>query len=427
MSARAGARLAVFLRGEPLGTIERRGPSRYRFTYSEQALAVSKTGGDAVLSASLSLREERFTPSQSAPFFEGLLPEGSVRKAMARKFGLSEDDGFGLLRELGADCAGAVIVLPEGEEPSASQDAGVRLLSADELETLVDELPRRPLGVSDEPDGLRLSLGGVQDKLVLTRTLSGQYGQPTGGAPSTCLLKPDYGHYEDLAVNETFCMKVASATGLEVADTEIVRIGSTPCLYVERFDRAADEEGRIVRIHQEDMCQALGILPTAKYEANGGPSVAAVVGLLRDSRSPRAAADINAFIKAVLVNFLLGNSDAHGKNFALLYDPMTGTRLAPLYDIVSTSIYPELTNHMAMALGGISEPENVDLAAWERLASDSGFGGQLPGFVRRWSADVLVCVEKVCQAAEAEGWHRPVIDRIAELCRARASRVTAAR
>ncbi|HEV7398908.1 MAG TPA: type II toxin-antitoxin system HipA family toxin [Solirubrobacterales bacterium] len=427
MSARAGAKLAVFLRGEPLGAIERRGPSRYRFTYSEQAFAAPNAEGDVPLSASLPLRQKGFTPSQSAPFFEGLLPEGSVRKAMARKFGLSEDDGFGLLRELGVDCAGAVVVLPEGEEPAASGDEGVRLLSPDELETLVDELPRRPLGVSDKPDGLRLSLGGVQDKLVLTRTHSGQYGQPTGGAPSTCLLKPDYGHYEDLAANEAFCMKVASAMGLEVADTEIVRIGSTPCLYVERFDRAAVGDGRIVRIHQEDMCQALGILPAARYEANGGPSVAAVVGLLRDLRTPRAAADINAFVKAVLVNFLLGNSDAHGKNFALLYDPATGTRLAPLYDIVSTSIYPELTDRMAMAVGGVDEPESVDLAAWERLASDSGFGGQLPGFIRRWSADVLRCVEEVRLEAEAEGWHLPAIDKIIELCRVRAGRVAAVR
>jgi serine/threonine-protein kinase HipA len=403
-----------------VGTIERRGPSRYRFAYSRQE-------GAAILSASLPRREKAFTPAQSAPFFEGLLPEGAVRATIARGFGLSEEDGFGLLAALGADCAGAVVILPEGESPPVSGDEGIRLLSPGQLESLVDELPRHPLGVSPEPDGSRLSLGGVQDKLVLVRTPSGQFGQAQGGAPSTCLLKPESGRYEDLAANETFCMGVASAVGLDTATTEIVRVGSTPCLYVERFDRAAGSDGRIVRIHQEDMCQALGILPAAKYESNGGPSVTAIVSLLRDLGSARAAVDINAFVRAVLVSFLLGNSDAHGKNFALLHDPSTGVRLAPLYDVVSTAVYPGLTDRMAMKIGGVEDPAGVDLAAWAKLASDSGLGGQLTGLVRGWSRDTLAAAEALSRAATDKGWHRPVIDTIVDVCRERASRLIDAR
>jgi serine/threonine-protein kinase HipA len=377
------------------------------------------------LSVSLPLQERAFTPSHSAPFFEGLLPEGSVRKAIAERFRLSEEDGFGLLDALGADCAGAVVLLPEGERPDGEGDASVRALGEEELIELIDELPRRPLGVEVEPGDVRLSLGGVQDKLVLVRSPSGELGQPLGGAPSTCLLKPDYGRFEDLAVNEAFCMRASAGAGLDVAATELVRVGSTPCLYVERFDRVEDDEGRIVRLHQEDMCQALGILPAAKYEANGGPSVAKVVALLRRLGSARAALDVNRFLKAVLLNFMLGNSDAHGKNFALLYDDSGSPRLAPLYDIVSTVVYPELTARMAMSIGGVEQPDEVDLAAWERLADAAGLGGQLPALVKRWSADVTVGVQEARQAALEEGWHRPVVDRIVENCRARRAQLGA--
>lgn len=220
-------------------------------------------------------------------------------------------------------------------------------------------------------------------------------------------------------------MRVAAAAGLDVATAEVIQVGPTPCLYVERFDRAIDDEGRVVRTHQEDMCQALGILPAAKYEENEGPSVAGIVGLLRSLASARAAADINAFVKSVLVSFLLGNSDAHGKNFALLHEAGGGTRLAPLYDIVSTAVYPELTTRMAMRIGGVDDPAEVDLAAWRRLASESGLGGQLPGLVRNWSADVLARAEEVRELAVAEGWHHPAIDRIVDLCRGRVAALAA--
>jgi serine/threonine-protein kinase HipA len=384
-------------------------------------------GNAPPLSTSLPLRRGAFTPVRSAPFFEGLLPEGNVRTSIARKFGLSEADGFGLLAALGADCAGAVVVLPEGEFP-CSESEEIRELGDEDLRALVDELPRRPLGVTSEPDGVRLSLGGVQDKLVLARTESGRLALPTGGAPSTCLLKPDYGRYEDLAVNERFCMSVAGGARLEAAPTELIGIGPTPCLLVERFDRAVDDQGNVARLHQEDMCQALGLLPAAKYEENGGPSVAAIVALLR-GLGARAALDINAFCKALVLDFLLGNSDAHGKNFALFYRPEDAirARLAPLYDIVSTAVYPDLTGRLAMRIGGVDDPDEVDLPAWGRLGAESGLGGQLTSFVQAWAAEMLSAAERCRRDAIAAGWHRPVIDAIVEVCRRRACRLIEAR
>jgi serine/threonine-protein kinase HipA len=421
MSGGAGSRLRVYLNDEMLGGVERRGPARYRFAYAEEALA-RHGEGSAVLSASLPVRAGSFSPSQSAPFFEGLLPEATARVSVARRFGLSEADGFGLLAALGADCAGAVVVLP-ADRASLPGRPGVDPLSAADLESLVEELPRRPLGVSAEPGGVRLSLGGVQDKLVLTRSADGQFGLPRGGWPSTCLLKPDYGHCEDIAANEAFCMRVAAAAGLDTAATELLTVGPTPCLYVERFDRVTGGDGAIARIHQEDMCQALGLLPAAKYEENGGPSVAAIVGLFRALGSPRAALDINAFVKAVLVSFLLGNSDAHGKNFALLHEPATAVRLAPLYDVVSTAVYPEVADRLAMRIGGVDDPTEVGPAAWERLVAECGLGGQLGRFVREWAGEVAASAERLRDRARAEGWHRPVIDRIVGVCRERARRL----
>lgn len=419
---RAGAKLGVFLGELRLGTLERRGPARYRFAYSPEAAGERRES----LSASLPLRGGTFTPSESAPFFEGLLPEGAVRAAVAEKLRLSEGDGFGMLEALGADCAGAVLVLPEGEQPRPPSAQEPRPLGEGELAAMLRDLPRDPLGIDSDPDGVRLSLGGVQDKLVLVRLPSGRFALPGQGVPSTCLLKPEHGRYEGLAANESFCMKVAATAGSDVARTELLTVDGTRCLYVERFDRTAGGGGRISRLHQEDMCQALGVLPTAKYEANGGPSVSAVVQLLRRLGSPRAAVDVNAFVKVVLTSFLLGNSDAHGKNYALLYDPATGVRLAPLYDIASTAVYPGLTPRLAMAIGGEDDPEKVDLSSWERLGVESGLGGALPQFIRRWSAEVLSAVERCRQDARGEGWH-PVIDAIAEVCRERAGRLVAAR
>lgn len=427
-----GARLGVFLNQERLGEIERRGPSRYRFSYSEEALERHGDGA-TVLSASLPIQVGAFAPARSAPFFEGLLPEGAVRASIANSFRLSEEDGFGLLEALGADCAGAVEVLPQDVEPAPLDGGRLRPLEEGELGALIEELPRKPLGVDSRKDGVRLSLGGIQHKLVLARApiqgiagdrvIGGELSQPLDGAPSTCLLKPEFGQYEDVVANEAFCMRLAGSIGLNVARTDVIHVGPTPCLYVERFDREHEIFNWVVRVHQEDMCQALGIVPSAKYEENGGPSIEAIVGLLRRLRGPRMARDINDFIHAVLVNFLLGNSDAHGKNFALLYKPM-GIRLAPLYDIVSTAVYPDVTDRMAMAIGGVTDPARVDLQAWILLADECGLGGGIGAVIHRRARALVKSSEAHREIARATGWHRPVIDAIVDICRERAAQLT---
>jgi serine/threonine-protein kinase HipA len=423
LSTRPGVRLGVFLGGERIGEIERRGPSRYRFSYLPGATS-ERASDPVLLSASLPVRERPFPPAESAPFFEGLLPEGSVRAAIAKALHLSEEDGFGLLGALGADCAGAVAVLQPEAMPAPAGGGRLRRLDGGELARLVEDLPRHPLGVDSRADGVRLSLGGVQHKLVLAGSPWQGFSQPLEGAPSTCLLKPELGPYEGLVANEAFCMKATDSATIRTSSTWNFDVGSIPCLYVERFDRAHDADGNVVRVHQEDMCQALGILPSGKYEDNGGPSVRHIVELIRSLRGRFMARDINDFVHAVLVNFLLGNSDAHGKNFALLYEPGSGVRLAPAYDVVSTAVYPDLTTRMAMSIGGIDDPAGVGMDAWVALAEECAFGGGMVTLVRRRTAALLRSVELWRDVSRREGWHSPVIDAIIDVCHQRAAQLT---
>ena len=417
MSEQTRATLGVYLGAEPIGTLERLGPTRYALTYDDRA--VQRHGeGAVVLSASLPVRSERYPNAQTKPFFEGLLPEGVVRQEIARTVGVSEANGFGLLEALGADCAGAVVVL--GPETAAERAEGeIRWLTEDEIAERLRELPRRPLGAAPD-EGIRLSLAGAQHKLLITRAPNGRMGQPVHGTPSTHIVKPGQDAYPDVVANEAFCLRVASCAGLDAAHTEIQAFGGIETLVIERYDRTFSGSGTIVRLHQEDFCQALGILPAAKYEQEGGPSFSAIAGLLRELGSAR---DLGAFARAVLVAFLLGNSDAHGKNFALLYDEPGRVRLAPVYDIVSTAVYPELTTRLAMSVAGVDDPARVRRPAWDEMLRDAGYGtpsGQLQREVGR----ILDCARAVSDIARAEGWYRPLLDEIVTTARARAEQLT---
>jgi serine/threonine-protein kinase HipA len=416
--------LNVYLAGERVAELERQDPTRYRFRYLDDA--VGRYGeGALLLSASLPVSRERYPSGRTKPFFEGLLPEGDARRLIARSRGLSEDNGFGLLAELGADCAGAVVVLP-ADAPGLTPDAGtIEWLDDDELAQRIADLPRNPLGVADPGGRVRLSLAGVQPKLVVTRTPSGRIGQPTGGAPSTHIVKPAQEAFPELVANELLCLRIARSAGLRAAHAEILEVGGSESLLVERWDRTIDDDGRIARLHQEDFCQALGLLPAAKYEAEGGPSFAHIVETLRSLAAPTLARDLNELVRALVLNFLLGNADAHGKNYALLYEPIGIGHLAPLYDIVSTAVYPELHRSLAMTIGGLDDPDQIDLAAWRRLASESGLGTQVARAVQDFAERVVAAARATRDTAQAEGWHRPVVDVIVELAEARARQLTA--
>lgn len=413
--AQAAHALDVYLAGRHVGTLHQPGSGRLSFEYDPSVAEAE--AGELVLSASLPVRAGRFRNSETRPFFDGLLPEGAVREQVARERGVSPGNAFGLLAEIGAECAGAVVIVPEHQEPASPDTSSVRWLTEEELAEALANLPLHPLGGGTD---VRLSLGGVQEKLVVTRAPSGTFGQPLGGAPSTHIIKPGIAGWTDIAANEAYCLRVARCCGLATASSDVMTIGETSCLVVERFDRTFADGMRIVRIHQEDFCQATGVLPTSKYEAEGGPSIARVVATLRDI-SAAPAADVNAFLRAVALNYLVGNSDAHAKNFALLYDPGSGPRLAPLYDIVSTAVY-DVTPRMAMSIGGEDQPTALAEASWRRLAADCGVNATLLlGGLRSLAARVRECGAAVAATAAAEGWHRTVIDEIRAVVEERAA------
>ncbi len=319
------------------------------------------------LSRSLPLQEEPFTQKQCRGFFGGTLPEEGNRKVIARILGISDKNDFAMLEQIGGECAGAVTFLPPGTSVPAD-DGAYRELEDNELSKILRELPRRPLMAGE--DGIRLSLAGAQDKIAV-RLNDSQISIPRGSAPSTHILKPAIATCEGVVFNEAFCMSLARQAGLNVASTQIGHIDDIDYLLVERFDRHQTDEGQIQRLHQEDFCQALAIPSEIKYQDEGGPSLKDCFAMLRVASSV-AVLDLRALLDAVIFNLIIGNHDAHAKNYSLLYLSDGNTRLAPLYDLVSTVYYPELSDKMAMKIGGEGESSLVFPKEIEQFAKDAG-------------------------------------------------------
>lgn len=408
-------RLAVWLGDQRCGELSP-GAEPWDYTFAYGPETVTREG--PALSLSLPVRKEPYRSAACRPFFEGLLPEGTVRDQVARQVGVSPGNSFGLLAALGRDCAGAVVLLPD-DEPPPTPTGSAQWLSEPELRVLVENLRRQPVATDRRR---RASLAGAQSKTVLVRSATGRFGLPAADAPSTHLLKPQWeeSDWPDIAFNERFCMRVAECAGLRVARTELLEVGNRTALLVERYDRTLDGAA-LARVHQEDICQALAVPASAKYQHEGGPSVRETVALMRHA-SIRAAADVLALVDAVIFNWAIGNSDAHGKNFGVLHEH-DGPRLAPLYDLVSTLVYDDLDHAMAMAIGETFDPNAVNEGDWLDCADDCGLS--YTQLVRRRDPllrRIATCAAQVAALARTEGWHRPTIDRIVALADRRATR-----
>ena len=327
--------LAVWLSGERVAVIDR-DRDRPRLAYTEEALSKYPLG-TPLLSLSLPASARRYTQGIVRPFLDGLLPEGESRTSIARSVHVLERDTYGLIRVLGRDCAGAVVIQPvEDPAPPAPTTTTAEPLGSDEIEALVRDLKSAPLGVGGR---VRISLAGVQEKLVLTRMPDGSWGRPVDGTPSTHILKPEIAAFPSTIENEAFCMRVAKHLGLDVASVETIEIGSRKLIVVERYDRVVAPDGTVQRIHQEDFCQATGVAPETKYEEDGGPSLERIAGILRDVAAPDS---LERLLAAVTVNALIGNGDAHAKNFSLLHTEDGALTLAPLYDLMCTLHYDDV-------------------------------------------------------------------------------------
>ena len=358
--------LLVYLNAEKVGRLVQDDDDRLQFGYDPTWL---EKPGAIPLSRSLPLQSEIFVGKRARSFFAGILPEEEPRRQIAKVLGISDANDFAMLAGLGGECAGAVSLLPEGVVPTVPKNARHRELPGQELRRIVAELPRRPLLVGTE--GLRLSLAGAQDKLPVV-VHGGGICLPLGGTPSTHILKPEPDRFPGLVANESFCMTLARAVGLPVPDTTYRLVAEKPCLLVQRYDRKTDENGRTTRLHQEDFCQALGFPPERKYQAEGGPLLRDCLALLREwSTAP--VLDIPTFITGLIFNVLIGNADAHGKNFSLVYAG-GARRLAPFYDLVSTLAWPELSRKLAMKIGGCVSVNAFALGDWKKMAKETGLG-----------------------------------------------------
>lgn len=355
--------LEVWLDGVRVAVIDQE-RGRPRLSYTDEALARYALG-TPLLSLSLPLANRRYTQGVVRPFLDGLLPEGDSRSAIARDVGVSPADTYRLIRALGRDCAGAIVVQPTGDPPPprpTTQTA--EPLDDVALADLVRDLRTAPLGVGER---VRVSLAGIQEKLVLTRMPDGRWGRPVDGTPSTHILKPESAVLPDAVENEAFCMRLAGHLGLAVATVEVTEIAGRRVIVVERFDRRVNADGTVERIHQEDFCQATGVSPETKYEENGGPSLRRIAGVLAAVAPPDA---LDRLLRAVTVNVLIGNGDAHAKNFSLLHTTSGALDLAPSYDLVSTLHYGD--DRLAMY---IDDVHRTNRATRTRIVNEAASWG----------------------------------------------------
>ena len=372
-------------------------------------------GSERFIPLSVTMRpaEAPYPDEVARPFFENLLPEGDIRAAVARLRHVSARNTFALLGEIGGDCAGAVSLWPHGERPRGG--GGYAALTEARLAEVLAKMAQRPLLVID--DALRLSLAGAQNKLPVHVDASG-LSLPRGGSPSSHILKPGARGFAHMTVNEHLCMRLADALGLSVPASTVLR-KPEPLYLVERYDRRRSLEGALERIHQIDFCQALNLPSHRKYEHEGGPSLEACFDVItRFSAVP--ARDRLRLISWVIFNFLIGNSDAHAKNLALLIT-RDGATLAPFYDLVSTAVYPDLTDRLALKIGGENRPDCIRPRHWEALAKASGAN---PRIVRERIAalagSILPAAREVAAMAGLEEGESATIEEILGVIAARA-------
>jgi len=363
------ATLDVYLLDRKVGRIDYSSHHNdMRFAYDAEYLAA---GDSTALSHALPLQGEPFDSDRTTVFFENLLPPDQVRRKLGPILHLSRHNVFGFLEALGGDCAGAISLWPHGEGPTLENER-VKRLDESEAAEILGSLKKRPLYVNGI-EGYRISGSGAQNKLI-ARIVDGHIELPLFGAPSTHIIKPAIQDYEDSVYNEFFSMRLAERLGLATARCGLMRIEGRDCYWTERFDREISD-GRIRRLHQEDFCQVCGISGELKYESEGGPSFARCMGAMQEMKM--SLADRFAFIDRMIYNYLIGNADAHGKNSSVLYRGKAGKRLAPIYDVMSTAVYPNLSRVNAMSIGGARKFGEVSRASFAAMAEEAGMRPQL--------------------------------------------------
>ena len=349
------------------------------FEYAQDYL---KSDDASPLSLSLPLQNEPFSSDATRNYFDGLLPEGFTRRAVSQNMHLDENDYVSILHALGKECIGAVCAMEEGETVDASYEP----VSEDELKALAQE---GALKSADIVTRSHLSLAGATGKAGLyLNPEDNKWYMPHGTAPSTHIVKQSHIRFDNIVANEQISLMTASKCGIAVPDSFIVNTGAggerEVLFATKRYDRVMNERTRSAdnikmpfRLHQEDFAQAMGIPASEKYERPGEDHLKRMFDILR-----RYSADpVNDQIKLwdmIIFNFFIGNTDAHIKNFSLLYSiDLKTVRLAPAYDIVSTTVYSSSTRDMAFAISGVYDLDSLTADAFESAATQAGLGAKM--------------------------------------------------
>lgn len=330
------APLRVYLNNRRVGTLARETSGAISFAYHEDWL-----GWEHALPVSLSmpLRETPYRGEPVAAVFENLLPDSDdLRRLVAEKVGARGTDAYSLLSVIGRDCVGAMQFMAGDTAPEdASGHIEGEALDDAGIEKTLKGLKQAPLGLSRD-DAFRISVAGAQEKTALLWH-EGVWKKPHGTTPTTHIFKTQIGQLpngidlSDSVENEFYCLKLTEAFGLPVNDARIETFGETKALVIERFDRRWTKDGRLIRLPQEDCCQALSVPPTLKYQSHGGPGIVQILEFLQGSDAPTE--DQDRFFKAQLIFWLMGATDGHAKNFSVYIGAGGAYHLTPLYDVLS--------------------------------------------------------------------------------------------
>jgi serine/threonine-protein kinase HipA len=415
--------LTVLLGAQRAGSVEPGRNGRPTFTYDD---GYRSDPNAVALSLSLPLAAREHKSREVEAFLWGLLPDNDrVLEGWGRRFHVSPRSVVGLLAEVGEDCPGAVqLVRPERVDryQGAGRDP-IQWIDASEIAARLRSMRHDPSAWRSEEDSGQFSLAGAQPKTALL-VRDRRWGVPSGREPTTHILKPPLMDLEGHAENEHACLALARELGLPAARSEIRWFEDEVAIVVERFDRAPAARGRIVRVHQEDCCQALAVHPLRKYENDGGPGAAAIASLLRD-HSTQPTQDIDTFVGALILSWLIGATDAHAKNYALLHAPQSRVRLAPLYDVASILPYDRFDPRkvkLAMNIGGTYRLRDIAVAQWRKLASRVGLSERdMVDRVRTMARDVGPAFDRVHERLRADGLSHDVLGRLSAAIAARAN------
>jgi serine/threonine-protein kinase HipA len=416
-------RLIALANGREMGTANYRN-ARLSFTYDD---SWRREPNSYPLSLSMPLASAEHGHARVDAFLWGLLPDNErVLENWATRFQVSPRNAFRLIGNVGEDCAGAVqFVRPERLEPLRTEPAAreIAWLTENDIASRLRALRADHSAWRTASDTGQFSLAGAQPKTALLFQ-DGRWGVPSGRTPTTHILKPPTGEWDGHAENEHFCLRLARACGLVVPNSSVTRFRDEVAIVIERYDRVDTGRGR-VRVHQEDICQALGIHPARKYENEGGPGVSQIVDLLRQY-STHPGEDMQTFLDAIAFNWLIAGTDGHAKNYALLLGGQGAVRLAPFYDLASVLPYRQIDLNrakLAMRVGGEYRLSNIGPRHWRRLAAEArtdpdsliarivGMAAALP--------DLVAAVQK---EVEAEGLNHRTLSALAQRLKSRARR-----